>query len=402
MTMSTPPAASWSRSSAEDGWLSADRARRRTARRSTCARCALARETLARHDGLADFAFAMQGLGAGPISLFGSDAQRAAWLPRTRAGDGDRRLRADRAGLRLRRRQYRHDRAARRRGLRARRREDLDLERRHRRLLRGVRPHRRSARRARPFGLHRRGRQSGSRRSPNGSTVIAPHPLARLRFDNCRVPAAAMIGKPGEGFKIAMATLDVFRTTVGAAALGFARRALDETVKRVATRRAVRRADGRIADGAGPPRRHGAGDRRRGAAGLPRRLDQGSGRRARHPRGGDGQALSPPKRAQRVIDAAVQLHGGDGVRAGHPVETLYREIRALRIYEGASDVQKIVIARAVSRGGVHHEQIDQLGPIRACRYLRARQPAAVRAMAGLPARPAGIPVSRSGSTSASN
>jgi len=160
------------------------------------------------------------------------------------------------------------------------------------------------------------------------------------------VPAAAMIGKPGEGFKIAMATLDVFRTTVGAAALGFARRALDETVKRVATRRLsaapmaeLQMVQGHVADMALDID---------AAALLVYRAawtkDQGAARVSRE---AAMAKLYATEAAQRVIDTAVQLHGGDGVRSGHPVEALYREIRALRIYEGASDVQKIIIARAV-------------------------------------------------------
>jgi acyl-CoA dehydrogenase len=181
-------------------------------------------------------------------------------------------------------------------------------------------------------------------------TVIAPHPLARLRFDNCRVPAAAMIGKPGEGFKIAMATLDVFRTTVGAAALGFARRALDETLNRAASRHLfgaplgeLQMVQGHIADMALDID---------AAALLVYRAawtkDQGA---ARVTREAAMAKLFATEAAQRVIDTAVQIHGGDGVRSGHPVETLYREIRALRIYEGASDVQKVVIARSLSSPG---------------------------------------------------
>jgi acyl-CoA dehydrogenase len=155
-----------------------------------------------------------------------------------------------------------------------------------------------------------------------------------------------MIGKPGEGFKIAMATLDVFRTTVGAAALGFARRALHETAKRAATRELfgapmaeMQMVQGHLADMALEVD---------AAALLIVRAawvkDMGA---ARVTREAAMAKLYATEAAQRVIDAAVQLHGGDGVRSGHIVESLYREIRALRIYEGASDVQKIVIARAV-------------------------------------------------------
>jgi acyl-CoA dehydrogenase len=175
--------------------------------------------------------------------------------------------------------------------------------------------------------------------------VIAPHPLARLAFANCHVGAADLIGEAGDGFKIAMATLDVFRTSVGAAALGFARRALAETLKRAKSRELfgaplseLQMVQGHIADMALEVD---------AAALLVYRAawtkDAGAGRVTRE---AAMAKLYATEAAQRVIDAAVQIHGGDGVRAGHPVETLYREIRALRIYEGASDVQKIIIARS--------------------------------------------------------
>ena len=306
---------------------------------------ALCRETLARHDGLADFAFAMQGLGAGPISLFGSDAQRAAWLPKTRAGaaiaafaltepasgsdvaniatsarrdggdyvlDGEKTWISNGGIADLYVVFARTDEAPGARGLSA-------------FIVEGGHP-----------GLDIAERLA----------VIAPHPLARLKFDNCRVPASAMVGKPGEGFKVAMATLDVFRTTVGAAALGFARRAMVETAKRAATRELsgapmadLQMVQGHLADMAVDID---------AAALLVYRAawtkDQGAARVSRE---AAMAKLYATEAAQRVIDTAVQLHGGDGVRSGHPVEMLYREIRALRIYEGASDVQKIVIARAI-------------------------------------------------------
>ncbi|TIO60896.1 MAG: acyl-CoA dehydrogenase, partial [Mesorhizobium sp.] len=176
--------------------------------------------------------------------------------------------------------------------------------------------------------------------------VIAPHPLARLSFDNVRVPASALIGKPGDGFRIAMSVLDVFRSTVGAAALGFARRALDESIKRVSERKLfgapmaeLQMVQGHIADMALDVD---------AAALLVYRAawtkDMGA---ARVTREAAMAKLFSTDKAQEVIDKAVQLHGGDGVRKGHIVESLYREIRALRIYEGASDVQKVVIARQV-------------------------------------------------------
>jgi acyl-CoA dehydrogenase len=306
---------------------------------------ALARETLAAHSGLADFVFAMQGLGAGPISLFGDAGQRAAWLPKTRKGEAlsafaltEPASGSDVANIAT---------TARRDG------NEYVLDGEKTWISNGgiadlyvvfartgVGP---GARGLSAFivsgdnpGLHIADRLN----------VIAPHPLARLRFDNCRVLASALIGKPGAGFKIAMATLDVFRTTVAAAALGFARRAFAETLTRASTRELfgapmadLQMVQGHLAtmaleiDAAALLVYRAAWTKDKGAARVTREAAMAK--------------LCATEAAQRVIDTAVQLHGGDGVRAGHPVETLYREIRALRIYEGASDVQKIVIARSL-------------------------------------------------------
>ncbi|WP_297977612.1 acyl-CoA dehydrogenase family protein, partial [uncultured Amaricoccus sp.] len=175
--------------------------------------------------------------------------------------------------------------------------------------------------------------------------TITPHPLARLRFDDLRLPASALIGKPGDGFRIAMSVLDVFRSTVAAAALGFARRALDEALARATSRQLfgapmadLQMVQGHLADMALDVD---------AAALLTYRAawtkDSGAPRVTRE---AAMAKLFATDRAQSVIDKAVQLHGGDGVRKGSTVESLYREIRALRIYEGASDVQKVVIARA--------------------------------------------------------
>ena len=174
---------------------------------------------------------------------------------------------------------------------------------------------------------------------------MAPHPLAHLRFNNIRLPETALIGKRGDGFKIAMSVLDVFRSTVGAAALGFARRALDEALARVRQRQLfgaplseLQMVQGHIADMALEVDAsalliyRAAWTKDMGAARVSREAAMAK--------------LHATEAAQRVIDTALQLHGGDGVRKGFAVESLYREIRALRIYEGASDVQKIVIARA--------------------------------------------------------
>jgi acyl-CoA dehydrogenase len=306
---------------------------------------ALCRETLARHSGLADFSFAMQGLGAGPISLFGNDAQRAAWLPRTRTGKAiaafaltEPASGSDVANIAT---------TARRDG------EGYVLD--------GEKTWISNGGIADLYVVFARTGEAPGARGLSAFIVeggnpglivaeriatIAPHPLARLQFKNCRVGAAAMIGTPGDGFKIAMATLDVFRTTVGAAALGFARRALAEAAKRAVSRQLfgaplaeLQMVQGHLADMALEID---------AAALLVYRAawakDSGA---ARVTREAAMAKLYATEAAQRVIDAAVQLHGGDGVRSGHPVETLYREIRALRIYEGASDVQKIIIARSV-------------------------------------------------------
>ncbi len=309
---------------------------------------ALAREILARHAGLADFAFAMQGLGAGPISLFGTPEQRAAWLPKTRSGKAiaafaltEAASGSDVANITT---------TATRDG--------------NGYVLNGEKSWISNGGIADLYVVFARtGEAPGAKglsafivegSNPGLSVaerieVIAPHPLARLKFDGCRVSGDALIGKAGDGFKIAMATLDVFRTTVGAAALGFARRALDETLKRAATRNLfgaplgdLQMVQGHLADmaleidAAALLIYRAAWTKDKGAARVTREAAMAK--------------LYATEAAQRVIDAAVQLHGGEGVRSGSAVETLYREIRALRIYEGASDVQKIVIARSVLAG----------------------------------------------------
>lgn len=307
--------------------------------RSLC----LMRETLARHDGLADFAFAMQGLGTGAISLFGNDQQKSEWLPRTRAGKAisafalsEPASGSDVANLAL---------TATR---------DGDSY-----VLDGEKTWISNGGIADVYTLFARtGEAPGAKglsafivpASTPGLTVaeridvVAPHPLARLAFKDCRIPASAMIGKPGEGFRIAMSVLDVFRSTVAAAALGFARRALDESVSRAANRELfgaplfdMQMVQGHIADMALDID---------AAALLVYRAawlkDSGAPRVSRE---AAMAKLFATDHAQDVIDKAVQLHGGDGVRKGCIVESLYREIRALRIYEGASDVQKVIIAR---------------------------------------------------------
>ncbi len=307
--------------------------------RSLC----LIRETLARHDGLADFAFAMQGLGTGAISLFGTDAQKAEWLPLTRAGKAI-------SAFALTEPQSGSDVAnSTMTAIR-----DGDHY-----VLNGEKTWISNGGIADVYTLFARtGEAPGARGLsafilPAGLPgfeiterleTIAPHPLATLRFTDCRIPAAAMLGAPGEGFGIAMSVLDVFRATVAAAALGFARRALDEALARVSTRQVqgaplfeLQMVQGHIADMALDVDASALLVYRAAWA-----KDTGA---ARVTREAAMAKLFSTDQAQKVIDRAVQLHGGDGVRSGETVEKLYREIRALRIYEGASDVQKIVIAR---------------------------------------------------------
>lgn len=307
--------------------------------RSLC----LIRETLARHDGLADFAFAMQGLGAGAISLFGSDTQRREWLTRTRAGDAL-------AAFALTEPKSGSDVA----DIACSAEETADGY-----VLNGEKTWISNGGIADLYVVFARtGEGPGAKglsafivpAGTEGFTiaeridVIAPHPLARLKFENCRVPKDALIGERGKGFRIAMSVLDVFRSTVGAAALGFARRALDEALARASGRELfgapmadLQMVQGHLADM--------ALDVDAAALLIYRAAWTKDGGAARVSREASMAKLYATEAAQRVIDAAVQIHGGDGVRSGAVVERLYREIRALRIYEGASDVQKVVIAR---------------------------------------------------------
>jgi acyl-CoA dehydrogenase len=328
-----------------DGWLKFTAPGEGENERIDVRTLALIRETLARHSGLADFAFAMQGLGAGPISLFGSIEQRNAWLPRTRTGKAiaafalsEPESGSDVANIAT---------AARRDG------NGFVLDGEKTWISNGgiadfyvVFAQTEEAPGARGLSAFIVEADNPGLEIAERLQVIAPHPLARLRFERCRVAPSALIGDAGEGFKIAMTTLDVFRTTVGAAALGFARRALDETLRRAAGRHLfgapladLQMVQGHIADmaleidAAALLVYRAAWTKDMGAARVTREAAMAK--------------LFATEAAQRVIDAAVQIHGGDGVRSGHPVETLYREIRALRIYEGASDVQKVVIARSV-------------------------------------------------------
>ena len=306
--------------------------------RSLC----ICREVLARHAGLADFAFAMQGLGTGPIGLFGTDEQKARWLPAVAQGKtisafalSEAEAGSDVSALAMRARpdgnQWRLD---------------------------GAKTWISNAGIADLYVVFARtGEAPGAKGlsafvveadAPGFSVaktidLNAPHPIGSLSFDGVKVPSTHMLGKPGDGFRIAMATLDVFRSTVGAAALGFARRALDEAVRHARARKLfgqslsdfqltrAKFADMAVAIDAA-------------ALLIYRAAWTKDVKGARVSRESSMAKLYATEEAQKVIDAAVQIFGGLGVIHGHIAEKLYREIRALRIYEGASEIQKLVIA----------------------------------------------------------
>jgi acyl-CoA dehydrogenase len=304
---------------------------------------AIARATLARVHGLADFAFAMQGLGSGAISLFGSDAQKAEWLPKVASGEAiaayaltepgtgsdaaNIAMRADRSGNSW--------------------------------VLSGEKSYISNGTIADLLTVFARtgSPEDGARgisafivrADDPGLTVaerievIAPHPLARLKFDKVR---ADPLGPEGDGFKVAMQTLNLFRVTVGAAALGFARRALDEALAFASTRKL---GAGTLADNAVTQATLGDMATSIDASALliaraAWQQDMGS---TDNRRAAAMAKLHATESAQQVIDSAVQLHGGLGVTKGAKVEELYREIRSLRIYEGASELQRMIIARTL-------------------------------------------------------
>lgn len=307
--------------------------------RSAC----LARETLAWRDGLADFAFAMQGLGSGAVAIAGSPELRATVLPKTRSGEWL-------AAFALSEKEAGSDVAAMACSAR--------LEGGHY-VIDGEKTWISNGGIADVYTLFARtGEAPGARGisafvvfpdDPGFSIaeridVIAPHPLATLRFENCRIPANRRLGAPGGGFKIAMQTLDIFRASVAAAALGFARRALDEAIDHARNRRMfggaladlqlTQAALGEMAtdiDAAALLTYRAAW--RRDAQKLPTTREAAMAK------------MTATETAQRVIDRAVQMFGGRGVQRGEIVESLYREIRALRIYEGATEVQKLIVAR---------------------------------------------------------
>jgi len=305
--------------------------------RSLC----LGREILSRASGLADFALAMQGLGSVPITLYGREDQKRSFLPRVAAGSAI-------AAFALSEPDAGSDVAA----LATTAARDGDSWR-----LDGIKTWISNGGLAHYYVVFARtGEGAGSKGlsafivdagtagldASERIEVIAPHPLATLRLSGCRVPADRLLGKPGEGFKIAMATLDVFRSTVGAAALGFARRALDEAIARALKRRMFGRTlaefqltQSKVADMATSID---------ASALLIYRAawtkDVVGGRVTRE---ASMAKLFATESAQETIDAAVQLFGGLGVVRGTTVERLYREVRALRIYEGASEVLKLVV-----------------------------------------------------------
>ncbi|MEO7504502.1 MAG: acyl-CoA dehydrogenase family protein [Sphingomicrobium sp.] len=308
---------------------------------------AIARATLARASGLADFAFAMQGLGSGAISLAGDAEQRADWLPGVAAGSAI-------AAFALTEPDTGSD-AANISTCAVRDGDDWVID--------GEKSYISNGTIADVITLFARTSDDGAKGLsafilPVPTTglsvaerihVIAPHPLARLRLDGVRLPASAMIGAPGDGFAIAMRTLTLFRVTVAAAALGFARRALDEALAFATTRKL---GQATLADNAVTQAT---------LAEMATRIDASALLIARAAWTQDTQKrdnrrfaamakLHATEEAQKVIDMALQLHGGLGVTKGAKIEELYREIRALRIYEGASEVQRLVIARDLLKG----------------------------------------------------
>ncbi len=307
--------------------------------RSLC----IARETLAAVSGLADFSFAMQGLGAGPISLYGSRALKERYLRRIAKGEviaafaiSEAEAGSDVSGMRT---------TARRDG--------------DHYVIDGEKTWISNAGIADVYVVFCRLEEAEKQfiamvvepGDPGFSVserikTIAPHPLGTLRFDGCRVPADRVVGEPGRGLRVALGTLDVFRTTVGAAALGFARRAMSEAVAHVSKRKMfgetladLQMTQAHIAemateiDASALLIYRSAWTRDNGAARVTREAAMAK--------------MYATEAAQRVIDRAVQLLGGRGVVSGNPVEKLYREIRALRIYEGTTEVQKLVIAGQV-------------------------------------------------------
>ncbi|HJV27890.1 MAG TPA: acyl-CoA dehydrogenase family protein [Aromatoleum sp.] len=312
--------------------------------RSLC----IARETLAYHDGLADFAFAMQGLGTGAITLAGTPEMKRRVLPKVAAGEWI-------AAFALTEPLAGSDVGAMSCGARL----DGDHY-----VINGEKTWISNGGIADVYCLFARTGEAPGTRGISAFVitpdmpgfevaerleVIAPHPLARLRFTDMRVPVANRLGAPGEGFKVAMRTLDIFRASVGAAAQGFARRALDEALAYVRNRPMFGQT---LADFQITQAKLGemATDIDAAALLTARAAWRRDVQKLPTTREAAMAKMTATENAQRVIDAAVQMHGGQGVRIGVVVESLYREIRALRIYEGATEVQKLIVARELLKG----------------------------------------------------
>ena len=312
--------------------------------RSLC----IARETLARHEGLADFAFAMQGLGSGAISIAGSEELKQRYLPRVARGESI-------AAFALSEPDAGSDvgamsTSARREG------EHYVLDGEKTWISNGgiadfycVFARTGEAARAGGRTAFVVAAATPRREVAAPRARIAPHPLAALRFRGCRVSATQRLGEAGQGFKVAMQTLDIFRASVAAAALGFARRALDEALARAKGRKMFGQtlADFQLTQAA--------------IADMATAIDSAAlltyraawlrdVQGARTTREAAMAKMVATESAQQVIDRALQMFGGLGVVSGYPVEKLYREIRALRIYEGATEVQKLIIARETLKG----------------------------------------------------
>ncbi|MDO9025446.1 acyl-CoA dehydrogenase family protein [Zwartia sp.] len=316
--------------------------------RSLC----LLRQTLGYYDGLADFSFVMQGLGSGPISLFGSEALKQKYLPHVASGKmiaafalSEPDAGSDVAAMSTRATRTSH-------GYR----------------LNGVKTWISNAGIADFYTVFARVENDDAEgvtafvvdaNTPGLHVserfeVCAPHPIGTLTFTDCEIPVSQRIGEAGKGFKVAMQNLDVFRASVGAAALGFAEAALDMGISRATTRPMF---GGTLADLQITQAAIGDMSTEIDAAMLLiyRAAWERDVLKQRTTKSAAMAKMFATESAQRVIDRCVQLHGGLGVKVGHPIEMLYREIRALRIYEGATEVQQVIIARETMKmktGGV--------------------------------------------------
>lgn len=305
----------------------------------------LIRETLARHDGLADFAFAMQGLGSGAIGLFGQAQLKKQYLPAVRSGEKI-------AAFALSEPNAGSDVAA----MATSAVKDGDEF-----VINGCKTWISNGGIADFYVVFARSsNETGAKGisaflvdadtpgldASERIEVIAPHPLATLRFTDCRIPAERLLGEPGKGFKVAMSVLDIFRSTVGAAALGFARRALDEAVMHAKTRAMFGKTLADL-DITQEKLAEMALDIDASALLVYRAAWTKDCAQDRVTREAAMAKLYATEASQLVIDKALQMFGGKGLESGHVVERLYREIRALRIYEGASEVQKLIIGKQV-------------------------------------------------------